>query len=38
MGEGYGGWYGGSSFILFLILILLIFGYGGGYGGYNVEK
>ncbi|PHJ37418.1 hypothetical protein P378_16045 [Desulforamulus profundi] len=33
--SGYG--YGNFSFIVFLILILLIFG-NGFYGGYSVEK
>lgn len=37
MGYGVGG-LGNSSFIIFLILILLVFGSGFGYGGYYGEK
>lgn len=36
MGYGFGGSYFDGSFILFLILILLVFGT--GYGGYYGEK
>ncbi|MFZ5643502.1 MAG: hypothetical protein ACOY46_07920 [Bacillota bacterium] len=39
MGYGTGGTYFDGSFILFLILILLVFGTGFGYGGgYYGEK
>lgn len=41
-GGGYGAPYFDGSFIIFLILILLVFGsgfWGGGYGGYyGAEK